>query len=243
MKNRTETTIAYPRNGWGLREEDFIGIQLKGYDHIAFDLDGVLVDSEAVVEAALRRWAQEEGICPDYTMRMSAARRDIELVAAIAPNLCPEREAERIADYEIQAMKLLQPIQGAAEFYGSIPFGRRSIVTSSARISALARLDAAGIPHPKILIAAEDVSQGKPDPQPYRTLLRMLGIAPERCLVFEDSLTGIEAATAAGCDCVAVGLNAKGHPETKGWIEHFREIFFPAGVAEPAFQIERRDTL
>lgn len=216
MIDQTEAATVNSRNNWE--------IQLEDYDHVAFDLDGTLVDSEAVVESALRRWAQEEQISPDYVMRMSAARRDIDLVAAIAPSLSPEREAARIADYEIQAMRLLQPIQGAAEFYSSIPAERRSIVTSSARVSALARLEAAGISCPRILIAAEDVSLGKPHPQPYQTLLRMLNTTPKRCLVFEDSQTGIEAATAAGCDCIGVGRNARGHPDTKGWIESFREV-------------------
>ncbi|MFC0804522.1 MULTISPECIES: HAD-IA family hydrolase [Sinorhizobium] len=201
-----------------------IELQLEDYDHVAFDLDGTLVDSKAVVESALRRWALERQICPDYAMRMSAARRDVELVEAIAPSLSPEREAARIADYEIQAMELLQPIEGAAKFYCSIPAEKRSIVTSSTRISALARLDAAGISCPRIMIAAEDVSHGKPHPQPYRALLRMLHIPPERCLVFEDSQAGIKAATAAGCDCVGVGPSARGHTETKGWIENFREV-------------------
>jgi len=140
-------------------------------------------------------------------------------------------------------MRLLQPIQGAAEFYSSIPAARRSIVTSSARVSALARLAMAGISYPKIMITAEDVSQGKPHPQPYQTLLRMLCISPKRCLVFEDSQTGIEAATAAGCDCIGVGLNVRGHRDTKGWIENFREVSFLTGRAEePAVQIEREAT-
>jgi sugar-phosphatase len=243
VKDQTKSAAVNSHNGWTPLEEVVIGIQLEDYDHLAFDLDGVLVDSEAVVESALRRWAREERICPDYVMRMSAARRDVDLVAAIAPGLCPEREAARIADYEIQAMGLLQPIQGAAAFYSAIPAERRSIVTSSARVSALARLEAAGISCPTIMIAAEDVSQGKPHPQPYQTLLRMLSISPKRCLVFEDSQTGIEAATAAGCDCVGVGPNAKGHPEIKGWIEHFRGVSFLTGRVEPAFQSERRATL
>ncbi|MET3524769.1 HAD-IA family hydrolase [Mesorhizobium abyssinicae] len=212
MKDRTKTAT--------------VNIQLEDYDHIAFDLDGTLVDSGAVIESALRRWAREECISPDYAMRMSAGRRDVDLVAAIAPGLSPEREATRIADYEIQSMSLLQPIQGAAEFYGSIPVERRSIVTSSARVSALARLEAAGLSCPRIMIAAEDVSQGKPHPQPYQMLLRMLRINPNRCLVFEDSRTGIEAAIAGGCDCVGVGPNARGHPDTRGWIENFARLPF-----------------
>lgn len=217
-----------------------VSVQLEDYDHVAFDLDGTLVDSEAVVESALRRWAREERISPDYAIRMSAARRDVDLVAAVAPGLSPEREAARIADYEIQAMGLLEPIHCAVEFYSSIPAERRSIVTSSARVSALARLKAAGLSCPRIMIAAEDVSQGKPHPQPYQTLLRMLRITPKRCLVFEDSSTGIEAAIAAGCDCVGVGPNARGHPDSRGWIENFCEAPFLTGRAEPASQTERR---
>ncbi|WP_245364226.1 HAD-IA family hydrolase [Sinorhizobium americanum] len=223
MNDQTRATI-HSHNDSNPLDGVTIETQLEGYDHVAFDLDGTLVDSRAVVESALRRWALEERICPDHAMRMSAARRDIELVKAIAPGLSAEREAARIADYEIQAMSLLRPIQAAAEFYSSIPDERRSIVTSSTRASAIARLEAAGISYPRIMIAAEDVSHGKPHPQPYQRLLLMLRMAPERCLVFEDTQTGIEAATAAGCDCVGVGPGAKGHADTKGWIESFREL-------------------
>lgn len=222
MHDQTNATTIHSHNG--PNPPDGVTIEVQRYDHVAFDLDGTLVDSQAVVENALRRWALEERICPDHAMRMSAARRDIELVKAIAPGLSPEREAARIADYEIQAMRLLRPIEGAAEFYGSIPDERRSVVTSSTRASALAKLEAAAISCPRIMIAAEDVMKGKPHPQPYQTLLRMLRITPERCLVFEDTQTGIEAAIAAGCDCVGVGPDAKGHAETKGWIENFREL-------------------
>ncbi len=98
-----------------------INVRVNEYDHVAFDLDGALVDSEAVVKGALRRWAQGKLISPDYVLRMSASGRDVELIAAIAPGLSPEREAARIAQYEIQAMQLLRPIAGAAEFYRSIP--------------------------------------------------------------------------------------------------------------------------
>ncbi len=129
-----------------------INVRVNEYDHVAFDLDGVLVDSEAVVKGALRRWAQEKLISPDYVLRMSASRRDVELIAAIAPGLSPEHEASRIAQYEIQAMQLLRPIAGAAEFYRSIPIGWKSIVTSSIRVSALARLAIAQIPVPDIMI-------------------------------------------------------------------------------------------
>lgn len=223
-------------------EEAMTEIRIEDYDHVAFDLDGVLVDSEAVIESALRRWAREEQISPDYVLRMSASRRDVDLVASIAPGLSPDREAARIASYELQAMGLLQPIQGAAEFYQSISAARKSIVTSSARVSALARLAMVGISCPKIMITAEDVSQGKPYPQPYQMLLRTLGISPERCLVFEDSQTGIEAAIAAGCDCIGVGLHVKGHCDIKGWIENFHEISFVSGHAEIASPLKIKAT-
>jgi sugar-phosphatase len=92
------------------------------------------------------------------------------------------------------------------------------------------------------MIAAEDVSQGKPHPQSYQTLLKMLGLHPKRCLVFEDSRTGIEAATAAGCDCIGVGPNAKGHPDTKHWIENFAGLPCLAGRTEPVSQTDKRAT-
>jgi len=65
----------------------------------------------------------------------------------------------------------------------------------------------AGIPVPDLIIAAEDISRGKPDPEPYLKAAEILGVNPCECLVFEDAESGIQSATAAGMVVVAIGTN------------------------------------
>jgi mannitol-1-/sugar-/sorbitol-6-phosphatase len=91
---------------------------------------------------------------------------------------------------------------GAAELLAriAVPW---AVVTSADRRLANARLRAAGI-CPPLLITAEDVPAGKPDPAGYRLAAAMLGVAPGRCLVVEDSAAGIEAGRAAGARVAAL---------------------------------------
>jgi mannitol-1-/sugar-/sorbitol-6-phosphatase len=87
----------------------------------------------------------------------------------------------------------------------SIPVDRCAVVTSGIRPVALARLRAAGLPHPQVLVTAEDVSRGKPDPEGYLAATKELGVGPSRALVIEDAPAGIQAAQAADMMAVAVG--------------------------------------
>jgi sugar-phosphatase len=66
-----------------------------------------------------------------------------------------------------------------------------------------------GIPVPERLVTAENVTQGKPDPQPFLVGAELLGFAPEECVVFEDSVSGVKAGRAAGCTVVATPFS---HP-------------------------------
>ena len=79
-----------------------------------------------------------------------------------------------------------------------------AVVTSSPRDLATIRLKIAGLPHPPVLIAAEDVRAGKPDPEPYVTAAARLGVEPRVCVVFEDAPAGIAAARSAGMRVVAL---------------------------------------
>jgi sugar-phosphatase len=65
------------------------------------------------------------------------------------------------------------------------------------------RLEAGGIPVPERIVAADDVSEGKPHPAPYLAGAALLGFAPEECVVFEDADSGANAGRAAGCIVVA----------------------------------------
>lgn len=77
------------------------------------------------------------------------------------------------------------------------------MVTSATHRLAAARLDAVGI-RPKTLVTADEVTHGKPHPEPYLLAARQLGVDPARCVVFEDAPAGLAAGRAAGMTTVAL---------------------------------------
>lgn len=174
-------------------------------ERILFDLDGVLVDSLPLIERILRAWAVGHGLDDDEAVARSYGRRDIDLIALVAPHLDAAHEARVIAEREERDFEGIRPIRGAAALLASLPPGRWGIVTSGTRAVARGRLAAAGLPEPDVLLAAEDFERGKPDPEGYLKGAAALGTPPGRCVVFEDARAGVEAARAAGMQCIGLG--------------------------------------
>lgn len=79
-----------------------------------------------------------------------------------------------------------------------------AIVTSATRAYASAALEIGGIPIPDAFVTAEDVTQGKPYPDPYLLGAQKCGVSPEKCLVVEDAPSGVASGLAAGC--AVIGL-------------------------------------
>lgn len=95
----------------------------------------------------------------------------------------------------------------AAELLASLPRDRWAAVTSGGRELMSARLAAAGLPVPDVLVTAEDVDVGKPDPAGYLLAARRLGADPAECIVVEDAPAGLEAGRRAGCRVIAVATS------------------------------------
>ena len=169
---------------------------------VIFDLDGVLVESAPVVEASWSRWAGERGVEWDALRPVLHGRPGRELVSEFAPDLDAEAEVATITAYEMAEEGALRAIDGARECMAAAP--RWAIATSGGRELALGRLRAVGHPIPDVLVSADDITQGKPHPEPYLKAAAKLGVAPERCLVIEDAPAGIAAGKAAGARVVAV---------------------------------------
>jgi sugar-phosphatase len=93
---------------------------------------------------------------------------------------------------------------GAAELLKSLPEDRWAVVTSGTRIPATTRLQFANLPLPRVLVGADDVSKGKPDPEPYLKGAQLLGMNPADCLVIEDAPAGIQSAHAGGMKVIAL---------------------------------------
>ena len=167
--------------------------------YVLSDLDGVLVDSGAEVERIWREWAAEHGIDPDEVARASHGVPAAGVLAIVAPHLNSPDEIDRIE--RAHAATGGQALPGAAELLALDHVG---VVTSCSPELAAARLRAAGLPTPEILITSDLTSRGKPHPDPYLAGAAALGADPAECLVIEDAPAGVQAARAAGMTVWAV---------------------------------------
>lgn len=174
-------------------------------DAILFDIDGTLVDSTAVVDRASKTWATRHGIDLDELQRCHGWRTE-DMVARLLPvderaSAIAELEELELADLDVIALP------SASTLLRDLPADRWAAVTSGTLTLMRARLTAAGLPTPAVLIAAEDVSAGKPDPEGYLKAAAGLGYGIARCLVVEDAPAGVQAGLAAGAHVLAVATN------------------------------------
>ncbi|MCX4556535.1 HAD family hydrolase [Streptomyces phaeochromogenes] len=174
-------------------------------DALLFDNDGTLVSSLESVYRCWTRWAEEYGITAEEFARVELHGRP---AAEIAADLLPaDRVPEavvRIEQLEVEDVEGgVHLLPGTRALLDSVPADRWAVVTSATRRLAEARLDEAGI-RPKTLIAADDITRGKPDPEPFLLAARRLGVDPARCVVFEDAPAGLQAGRSAGMTTVAL---------------------------------------
>jgi sugar-phosphatase len=173
------------------------------FDAVLFDLDGTLVDSGAAVVRSWVTWAAENDIAPERLHGfhgMPAAQILAELVSG-------ERvlaAAERLEQLEVSDVDDIVLLPGAGRALAEIDSARSAIVTSCTAPLAAARIAAAGVTSPAVVVTASDVEVGKPDPAPFLLAAQRLGVDPARCLVVEDAVSGITAAKAAGMATLAV---------------------------------------
>lgn len=175
------------------------------FEAFLFDLDGTLVDSNGIVERVMEAWCQQNGVSYSEIKDSNHGSRSVDTVAAVAPHLDAVQAAADIEAGERAELVDLREIEGARSFLSQVPQGRWGIATSSYLLTAKAKLRAASIPIPSVLVAADGVLEGKPHPEAYLKALMELGYRPEDCLVFEDSETGVRSALNAGCRVFVVG--------------------------------------
>lgn len=171
---------------------------------ILFDLDGVLVDSTRSVARQWAMWAAEHNIPVEEAVRVAHGRRTVETIRLLAPHLDAETETLRLEAREADDTDGVGRIKGALEMLSSLPPQRWAVVTSGTRYLATRRLATNGLPMPGVFVTADEVSQGKPHPEPYLMGAELLRFPSRECLVFEDAPAGIEAAHAAGMAAVAL---------------------------------------
>ena len=173
-------------------------------DAILFDLDGVLVDSTTRVAQTWERWARKHRLDPARVIEAAHGRRTIETVQLVAPHLADTDEVANLESSEASNTEGVFEIPGARELLRELPLDRWAIVTSGIRAVATLRIRHTGLPMPKVLVCAEDIRHGKPDPEGYLTAARGLGVDPAKCIVIEDTPPGLEAARAGGMRSIGI---------------------------------------
>lgn len=191
-----------------------------------FDMDGTIISSIASAERAWTRWAEAHGLDVASFLPTIHGVRSVDTIRSLGlPGVDPEAEAAAITRAEIEDVGDIAEIPGARAFLRALPPERWAIVTSAPRELALRRLDAAAMPVPALLVAAEDIDQGKPAPDCFLLAAERLGVAAPDCLVFEDAPAGIRAGVAAGASVVVVTATHPAPIETRhATIPHYRAL-------------------
>ncbi|UYB43450.1 HAD family hydrolase [Streptomyces sp. Je 1-4] len=173
-------------------------------DALLFDNDGTLLSSLESVNRCWSRWATEYGLTAEDFGRIALhGRPAAEIVADLLPADVVPKALARIEHLEVEDAGGTVALPGTLALLASLPAEQWAVVTSAGRRLAEARLAHAGITA-KNLISADDISRGKPDPEPFLLAAARLGVDPARCVVFEDAPVGLAAGRAAGMTTVAL---------------------------------------
>lgn len=188
-----------------------------------WDVDGTLVDTAELHFQAWQEVCKEHG--REFTRADFAAtfgRRNPEIIAQLFGDRFAAKEVQEIGDrkeilYRAAARKGVPLLPGAGELLAGLhKEGIRQAIGSSAPHANLELiLELTGIARfIEAVVGSEDTTRGKPDPEVFLLAAQRLGVAPARCVVFEDAVAGVQAARAGGMRCVAVRFVAH-HPEEK----------------------------
>lgn len=177
---------------------------------LLFDLDGVLINSTPAVARVWKRWAVEHGFDPEEVVARAHGRPSLTTVREYLPSADHEKENREVERREIADLEGVVPLPGALELLASLPEDRWTIVTSCTRPLAEVRIKAAGLPLPKEMITSNDITRGKPDPEPYLKGASLLGFSAANCIVFEDVPAGVRAGKSAGAKVIAFTTTVDG---------------------------------
>lgn len=191
---------------------------------LLLDMDGTLVHSTGEVETVWRLWCRRHWLDPEPVLAMCHGVRSREVIRTLAPQLDLAQEVALLDELEIHHTGQAEALAGARTLLASLPVERWALVTSASQRVARHRLRSAGLPLPALLVGAEDVEHGKPDPEPYLLAAERLGLAAADCLVFEDAPAGISSALRAGCRVVQVGGRQRLSPGISALIQDWRQV-------------------
>jgi sugar-phosphatase len=184
---------------------------------VLLDMDGTLVNSDAVVERLWAEWAAEHGLAWATVEPLIHGRQGWLTMSLLLPdrphaeNLADEA---RMLDASREDVAGVVPVPGAADLLAALAGIPHALVTSADDDLARRRMAAAGLPFPDLAVTAELVAASKPDPEGFLLAASQLGALPGECLVLEDSEAGIMAGLAAGARVLGVGGRAASYSPT-----------------------------
>jgi sugar-phosphatase len=179
---------------------------LGNFKGILFDNEGTLIDASEATRICWGTFAEWYDLSAEELLALVPGRPARDVINHYTQRLpvSVDDALKRYLEFAADSVTGIKPIPGATELLADLPADRWAVVTSGTRQFALKRISAAGLPEPKQLITADDVSAGKPDPEPYIAAARRLDAHPSMCLAIDDSPAGIESASRAGCLTVAL---------------------------------------
>ena len=184
---------------------------------VLLDMDGTLVNSDAVVERLWSEWAEEQGLPWDVVEPVIHGRQGWLSMSLLLPDRPMEEnlaDEARMLDESRTDVGGIVPIPGAAALLAALADLPHALVTSADDDLARRRMRAAGLPYPDVRVTAEMVSASKPDPEGFLKAAAALGVEPGECLVLEDSEAGIAAGLAAGMRVLGIGGRAASYAPT-----------------------------
>lgn len=192
--------------------EHLTQLTANGFDAFLYDCDGTLADNMQAHKDAYVKVCEQHGVALDASLIDELAGWP---TVAVAAEICKRYGASfdhqdfarrKSATFIEDFIEHTQPISFVVDHLkahaGKIKIG---VVSGGRRSTVSKTLSVLGIDHLlDVLVCADDTEKGKPFPDPFLLAAEKLGVAPERCMVFEDGVPGVEAAKAAGMSWVRV---------------------------------------
>lgn len=171
---------------------------------LLFDMDGVLINSTPAVARVWSHWAVERGFDPVEVVGRAHGRPSLTTVREYLPHADHELENREVERREIEDVEGVLQLPGVSELLAGLPEDRWTIVTSCTRRLAEVRIRAAGLPLPPKMVTSNDITHGKPHPDPYLKGASILGFPAEDCIVVEDAPAGVRSGKAAGARVIGL---------------------------------------